>query len=85
VQYVSTSAVVLGPLESAPLRPRAPQIVLTSVPAARAGAVPAAARDAEVTPDASDDHGPVTGAFVTVGKEVGHGFRSAGRAIKSIF
>ena len=85
VHHVETSPVVLQPIESAPLETRAPQIVLTSAPAAHAAAMDAADVDAAATADGSGERGPVSGAFVTAGREVGRGFRTAGRAIKSIF
>lgn len=85
VQRVATSPVLVGPVGSAPLRPRASQIVLTSAPAARAASFAAPVVDAEATTEAEQERGPVAGAFATVGREVGHGFRTAGRAIKSIF
>jgi hypothetical protein len=84
-QHVTTSPVMIQSVASAPLETRAPQIAPTGAPTALAGSFAMPGDDAEVTAEASDDRSPVTGAFVSVGREVGHGFRTAGRAIKSIF
>ncbi len=68
-----------------PLPSRAPRLVPTSAPAAHAQSVAASVgHRASATHDV-EDRGPVTGAFAAAGKEVGRGFRTAGRAIKSIF
>ena len=65
------------------LSARGPRTVLTSAPAARGARVAASVRDPGSHEDG--DRGPLTGAFATAGKEVGRGFRIAGRAIKAIF
>jgi hypothetical protein len=69
------------PLESEPLRPRASHVALTGPPSTFATPVDVPV----VEPADSDSRGPVGGVFVAAGKEVGRGFRNAGRAIKSIF
>jgi hypothetical protein len=70
---------------SAPLLPRTSRIVLTSAPAARAASFTVSKGDHEAAVDDHGERGAVPAAFVTVGKEVGRGFRTAGRAIRAIF
>jgi hypothetical protein len=68
--------------EPAPLRASAPAPVLAAAPGAAAHPV---ALSAQMTGALDRDHGPLAGAFVVAGKEVGRGFKVAGRAIKSLF
>lgn len=68
-----------------PLSTREPRIVLTNAPATRGAHVAASLGDPGSAAHEAADHGPLTGAFATAGKEVGRGFRIAGRAIKAIF
>lgn len=68
-----------------PVPTRGPRLVLTSAPAARGARVAALIGDPESSAHDAKGRGPWTGAFATAGKEVGRGFRTAGRAIKSIF
>lgn len=70
----------------APAALDASRLVLTvaTAPEARGHAVEALAH-VDAPPDHAGTHGPVTGAFLVAGKEVGRGFRTAGRAIKGLF
>lgn len=68
-----------------PLPTRGPQIVLTSAPAARGARLAVSVGDPESAGHDPKGRGPLTGAFATAGKEVGRGFRTAGRAIRAIF
>ena len=68
-----------------PIPTRGPRIVLSSAPAARGARVAASPGTPESAEHDARDRGPLTGAFATAGKEVGRGFRVAGRAIKGIF
>jgi hypothetical protein len=85
--YAAAATVTTSPLpvQSETLRPRTQRISLTTPPDTRASAVDVPSIDPVDAPDPSAGRGPVTGAFVTAGKEVGRGFRTAGRAIRSIF
>jgi hypothetical protein len=73
-----------------------PSLATPSLPAEShlaAVALPPAPQDAGVPArqpvvaagHAERDHGPVTGAFVTVGAQVGKGVRSFGRTLKKVF
>jgi hypothetical protein len=85
-----TAAADLGisrlPVDSERLRPRATTVVLAAAPDTHARAVEVSSIEPPAPlEDSPAGRGPVTGAFVTAGKEVGRGFRTAGRAIKGIF
>ena len=81
----ATSPEMVESAESVPLKPRAPRIALTSAPGTETASVVLPAVDPMHASGPAHDRDPVTGVFVTAGKEVGRGFRTAGRAIKSIF
>jgi hypothetical protein len=67
------------------LRTREPRFALSSAPAARGARVAVSVADPESPAHDANARGILTGAFATAGKEVGRGFRTAGRAIKAIF
>lgn len=71
-------------LAAAPLGARRLVLAVATAPEARGHAVEVLAH-VDAPPDHSGTHGPVTGAFLVAGKEVGRGFRTAGRAIKGLF
>jgi hypothetical protein len=73
------------PIADEPLRPRAHVIAPTPAPATHAVFVTAHLTAAAQPSETAEHRGPVTDAFVTAGKEVGRGFRIAGRALRSIF
>lgn len=73
------------PTAEEPLRPRAHVIAPTAAPDTHAVFVAADLAAAPDPAETAEHRGPVTDAFVTAGKEVGRGFRTAGRAIRSIF
>ena len=67
------------------LQTRTPRVVLTAPPDIRGAAFAVTSGDADSVKHSDGHRDPLTGAFVTVGNEVGRGFRTAGRAIKAIF
>jgi hypothetical protein len=85
VDAASDLAISRLPVGSERLRPRAPMIVLAAAPDTHAAAVDVASAEPAPLEDSTAGRGPVTGALMTAGREVGRGFRTAGRAIKAIF
>ena len=84
VRLVAEEPVGLQPPPSqASLPSRPPGLVFALAPVTHTAHVAIATDPPQ--PSVDPEHGPVTGAFVTAGKEVGRGFRTAGRAIKAIF
>lgn len=67
-----------------PLRAESP-LAAVSLPPAAGYPVVLAHHPVVQTDDAGRDRDPVTGAFVTVGAQVGKGVRSVGRTLKKVF